>query len=175
MIVTVRRYNTITPVRKYHKQAKLVERFPKKDLQREGLTMSELLDLHFPMPQIAPSNSGSSAKAVSSPVDIPQLTLHMIWTHICEDNYNNIDPFFYNIEAESYPIAEAEPPSPSNVGVVGSDPGESPPSQATSNSPVELSSPVPIPDDSEPDLPTAPVAINRKVSENQKRNKEIIF
>jgi len=157
-------------VRKYHKQAKLVERFPKKDLQREGLTMSELLDLHFPMPQIALSNSGSSAKAVSSPVDIPQLTLHMIWTHTYEDDYGNIHPFLYNMEAESYPIAEAEPPSPSNIGVVGPDPGESPSGQATSNTPLELSSPVPIPDDSEPDLPTAPAAINRKVSKNQKRN-----
>jgi hypothetical protein len=135
--------------------------------------MSELLDIHFPMPQTTVSGGGNSAKAVSPPVDIPQLTLHMIWTHIYEDDYDNIHPFFYNLDVESYPITGDEPPSPSNVGVVGPDPGEPPSSGAISNPPLELSSS--LPEDSEPDLPTVPVAINRKVSKNQKRNKPIIF
>jgi len=128
--------------------------------------MKELLDLYFPMPQVTVSNSGNSAKAVSPPVDIPQLTLHMIWTDVYgQDDYGELHPF-ENFELESNSIAEAEPPSPSNIEVIGSD-LEAPSRQATPNPPLELSSSLSILD-SEPDLPTVPVAINRKVSKSQK-------
>ena len=128
--------------------------------------MKELLDLYFPMPQVTVSNSGNSAKAVSPPVDIPQLTLHMIWTDVCgQDDYGELHPF-ENFEHESNSIAEAELPSPSNIEVIGSD-LEAPSCQAAPNPPLELSSSLSILD-SEPDLPTVPVAINRKVSKSQK-------
>jgi hypothetical protein len=118
------------------------------------------------MPQVTVSNSGNSAKAASPPVDIPQLTLHMIWTDVY-DQHDYGEPYpFQNFELESNSVAEAEPPSPSNIGVVGSNPEASPSRQATPDPPLELSSPLPI-SDSEPDLPTAPVAINRKVSKSQ--------
>ena len=192
-------------MRKYHKQEKLVERIPKNDLQRQGLAMKELLDLYFPMPQVTVSNSGNSAKAVSPPVDIPQLTLHMIWTDVVgrqvpppllsrcpastgtrrppppclvaplrpapaapphgQDDYGELLPY-ENFGLESNSIAEAEPPSPFNIEVIGSD-LEAPSRQATPNPPLELSSSLSILD-SEPDLPTVPVAINRKVCKSQK-------
>jgi hypothetical protein len=128
--------------------------------------MKELLDLYFPIPPVTVSNGGSSAKAVSPPVDIPQLTIHMIWTDVY-DQHDYGEPYpFQNFELESNSVAEAELPSPSNIGVVGSDPEAPPSRQATPDPPLELSSPLPI-SDSEPDLPTAPVAINRKVSKSQ--------
>ena len=97
--------------------------------------MKELLDLYFPMPQVTVSNSGNSAKAVSPPVDIPQLTLHMIWTDVYgQDDYGELHPF-ENFEFESNSIAKAEPPSLSNIEVIGSD-LEAPSRQATPNPPL---------------------------------------
>jgi hypothetical protein len=72
----------------FDKKSKQLDRLPKRDLNRPGLTFGALLEQHFPIP--APT----SLKASAVPPKPPQLVLHMLWNNDDQDPGQYAEPIY---------------------------------------------------------------------------------
>jgi len=159
----------ITPVKRYHQASKQVEQFSKQYLEQKNLTLGQLLDTHFPMSgQLCRRKPGRPSASL---LDIVSLPLHMIWTHIEEDDidYTSWNPDDYSFEPLAN-LSDSIPTAPSTAldgpVPISSDGSAVVEQLENSESPPEDDS---TPDlepnpDSEPELPSLNQAISRKVS-----------
>jgi len=178
------RYTTITPVKRYHKISKQIERLPKRDLGQSDLTMGELLDTHFPVSGLATrGGTGTRGRISASQSDAILLTLHMVWTDTAEDTDADFCDWFHysamectfppdgsksttNPTAPSENTLPAPPasPAPTNHTVIADKPVLIS-DDGIPTSPEQRQGLAPQPDsDSEPELPPCQPVINRKVS-----------
>jgi len=83
--VVVYKVKSLTLIKTFNKRAKLIERLPKRDLDRPGLTVGELLSTHFPMP------SSSLGPTIRNGTDnYPILTLYLTYRNW--DQYDGLEP-----------------------------------------------------------------------------------
>jgi hypothetical protein len=183
------RYTTITPVKRYHKINKQIERLPKRDLEQRNLTMGQLLDTHFPMSGLATGgDTGTRGRVSTNLSDAVLLTLHMVWMDTTEDRYADFSDWFHDSAIHrtfptdgSIPTIPPTAPSDTTPTAPQATTSAAPPAPtvhtAIDDEPVVISDDgmpttpeqcpglaPPLHSDSEPELPACQPVINRKVS-----------
>jgi hypothetical protein len=83
--------------KKFDKKSRLLDRLPKRDLNRPGFTFGALLEQHFPV------RARTSLRASAAPAKPPQLVLHMLWKNGDQDLDQYAQPV-YASETEDHSI-----------------------------------------------------------------------